>query len=84
MLSSLFYRNKAAYIVGRIINGDLLVPFAVPIHHVRPGVLALDTILLKREQLLIIFSFSHSYFPRRYGSAVGLRGVSRHDLCPAS
>jgi isocitrate dehydrogenase kinase/phosphatase len=62
VLSSLFYRNKAAYIVGRVINGDLLVPFAIPIHHVRPGLLALDTVLLKREQLLIIFSFSHSYF----------------------
>ena len=62
VLSSLFFRNKAAYIVGRIINGELLLPFAVPIRHVRPGLLALDTILLKREQLQIIFSFSHSYF----------------------
>jgi isocitrate dehydrogenase kinase/phosphatase len=62
VLSSLFFRNKAAYIVGRIINGDLMVPFAVPIHHVKPGVLALDAVLLKREQILIIFSFSHSYF----------------------
>lgn len=62
VLSSLFFRNKAAYIVGRIINGELLLPFAVPIRHVRPGVLALDTVLLKREQLQIIFSFSHSYF----------------------
>ncbi|HEY3599179.1 MAG TPA: bifunctional isocitrate dehydrogenase kinase/phosphatase [Paraburkholderia sp.] len=62
VLSSLFFRNKAAYIVGRIINGDLLLPFAVPIHYVKPGLLALDTVLLKREQLLIIFSFSHSYF----------------------
>ncbi|MFC0399640.1 bifunctional isocitrate dehydrogenase kinase/phosphatase [Paraburkholderia rhizosphaerae] len=62
VLSSLFFRNKAAYIVGRVINGDLLVPFAIPVHHVRPGLLALDTVLLKREQLLIIFSFSHSYF----------------------
>ncbi len=62
VLSSLFFRNKAAYIVGRIINGELLVPFAVPIRHVRPGLLGLDTVLLKREQTQIIFSFSHSYF----------------------
>ncbi|OLL33402.1 bifunctional isocitrate dehydrogenase kinase/phosphatase [Burkholderia sp. SRS-W-2-2016] len=62
VLSSLFFRNKAAHIVGRIINGDALIPFAVPLRHVRPGVLALDTVLLRREQLLIIFSFSHSYF----------------------
>lgn len=62
VLSSLFFRNKAAYIVGRIINGDLVAPFAVPVRHAQPGLLALDTVLLQREQLLIIFSFSHSYF----------------------
>ncbi len=62
VLSSLFFRNKAAYIIGRIINGELLLPFAVPVRHVKPGLLALDTALLKREQLQVIFSFSHSYF----------------------
>ena len=62
VLSSLFFRNKAAYIIGRIINGEVLLPFAVPIRHASPGLLALDTVLLKREQLQIIFSFSHSYF----------------------
>ena len=62
VLSSLFFRNKAAYIVGRIINSDSVVPFALPVRHTQPGLLALDTVLLSREQLLIIFSFAHSYF----------------------
>jgi isocitrate dehydrogenase kinase/phosphatase len=64
VLSSLFFRNQSAYIVGRIINGDLLVPFVVPIRHVadESGRLALDTVLLRPEQLLVMFSFSHSYF----------------------
>ncbi|GAB5098371.1 bifunctional isocitrate dehydrogenase kinase/phosphatase [Caballeronia sp. LP006] len=62
VLSSLFFRNKAAYVVGRIINGDALLPFAVAIRHTQPHLLALDTVLLNREQLLVIFSFSHSYF----------------------
>ncbi|WP_175692341.1 bifunctional isocitrate dehydrogenase kinase/phosphatase [Burkholderia ambifaria] len=62
VLSSLFFRNKSAYIVGRIINADRVLPFAVPIRHVRPGLLALDTVLLRRDLLQIIFSFSHSYF----------------------
>ena len=62
VLSSLFFRNKAAYIVGRIINGDALLPFAIAVRHTSPGLLALDTVLLSREQVLIIFSFSHSYF----------------------
>lgn len=62
VLSSLFFRNKSAYIIGRIINADRVLPFAVPIRHVRPGLLALDTVLLRRDLLQIIFSFSHSYF----------------------
>jgi isocitrate dehydrogenase kinase/phosphatase len=62
VLSSLFFRNKAAYIIGRIINGEVLLPFAVPVRHAKPGLLSLDTVLLKREQLQVIFSFSHSYF----------------------
>jgi isocitrate dehydrogenase kinase/phosphatase len=62
VLSSLFFRNKTAYIIGRIINGDVIRPFAIPIRHVSPGRLALDTVLLRRRQLEIIFSFSHSYF----------------------
>ncbi|WP_250532816.1 bifunctional isocitrate dehydrogenase kinase/phosphatase [Caballeronia sp. AZ10_KS36] len=62
VLSSLFFRNKAAYIIGRIIHGDSLLPFAIAIRHTQRGLLALDTVLTERQQLLIIFSFAHSYF----------------------
>lgn len=33
VLSSLFFRNKGAYIVGKLINGFAEVPFALPILH---------------------------------------------------
>jgi isocitrate dehydrogenase kinase/phosphatase len=33
VLSSLFFRNKGAYIIGKIINGFNEVPFALPILH---------------------------------------------------
>jgi isocitrate dehydrogenase kinase/phosphatase len=33
VLSSLFYRNKGAYLVGKIINGFIETPFALPIIH---------------------------------------------------
>ncbi|CAG9189119.1 Isocitrate dehydrogenase kinase/phosphatase [Paraburkholderia tropica] len=62
VLASLFFRNQAAYIVGRIINGDMLVPFVVPIRHVADGRLALDTALLRTDDVLIMMSFAHSYF----------------------
>lgn len=62
VLSSLFLRNKAAYIVGRILNGDVVTPFALPIVHDGQGHLAIDTVLLQPEQLRIVFSFTHAYF----------------------
>ncbi|RDK09825.1 bifunctional isocitrate dehydrogenase kinase/phosphatase [Cupriavidus lacunae] len=61
-LSSLFFRNKSAYIIGRILNGDRTFPLAIPILHGPGGKLTLDTVLLEKEQLLILFSFTHSYF----------------------
>ncbi|GLC92035.1 isocitrate dehydrogenase kinase/phosphatase [Cupriavidus sp. TA19] len=61
-LSSLFFRNKSAFIIGRILNGDRTFPLAIPIIHGPSGKLVLDTVLLKKEQLLILFSFTHSYF----------------------
>ncbi|WP_321843058.1 bifunctional isocitrate dehydrogenase kinase/phosphatase [Paraburkholderia bannensis] len=61
-LASLFFRNQSAYIVGRIVNGDIVVPFVVPIRHVEGGKLALDTVLLRSDPVLIMFSFAHSYF----------------------
>jgi isocitrate dehydrogenase kinase/phosphatase len=33
VLSGLFYRNKGAYIVGKIINGFTEEPFALPVLH---------------------------------------------------
>ena len=37
VLSSLFYRNKGAYLVGKIINGFHETPFALPILHGTAG-----------------------------------------------
>jgi isocitrate dehydrogenase kinase/phosphatase len=36
VLSSLFFRNKGAYVVGKIINGFTETPFALPILHGEP------------------------------------------------
>ena len=37
VLSSLFFRNKGAYVVGKIINGFNEIPFALPILHSQPA-----------------------------------------------
>jgi isocitrate dehydrogenase kinase/phosphatase len=62
VLGSLFFRNKAAYAVGKIINGSEEVPFAVPILQNERGELYLDALLLEADQLIILFSFARAYF----------------------
>ena len=42
VLSSLFYRNKGAYLVGKIINGFNEHPFALPVLHNKDGRLVID------------------------------------------
>ncbi|MBU0589075.1 MAG: bifunctional isocitrate dehydrogenase kinase/phosphatase [Gammaproteobacteria bacterium] len=61
VLSGLFYRNKGAYIVGKIINGFSELPFALPIIHA-DGKLIIDTALFGEDDLLILFSFARAYF----------------------
>jgi isocitrate dehydrogenase kinase/phosphatase len=62
VLSSLFFRNKGAYIVGKGINGNREFPFVVPILHNRNKELVLDTVLFDHEQITILFSFTRAYF----------------------
>lgn len=62
VLSTLFFRNKGAYAIGKIINGNEEHPFAVAILRNEDGSIYLDTVLLKVEQLSILFGFSRAYF----------------------
>ena len=62
VLSSLFYRNKGAYVVGKIINGYNLLPFALPILHNEHGRLEIDTALFGEDEISLLFSFARAYF----------------------
>jgi isocitrate dehydrogenase kinase/phosphatase len=62
VLSSLFYRNKGAYLVGKIINGFRETPFALPLLHNADGLLEIDTALFGEDELLVLFSFARAYF----------------------
>ncbi|MEJ6006283.1 bifunctional isocitrate dehydrogenase kinase/phosphatase [Paucibacter sp. AS339] len=72
VLSSLFYRNKGAYLVGKIINGFTETPFALPILHREPAdpvapasgkpLLYIDAALFGEDDLLMLFSFARAYF----------------------
>lgn len=60
-----FYRNKAVYIVGRIVAEGLQIPFVLPMLHngdaVAPAVY-IDTILFGSDRVSLLFSFTRSYF----------------------
>ena len=62
VLSSPFYRNKAAYIIGKAINGGVEYPFAIPVLHAASGALYVDTILLESWRIGMLFSLSRAYF----------------------
>jgi isocitrate dehydrogenase kinase/phosphatase len=62
VLSSLFYRNKGAYLVGKIVNGFSETPFALPILHNERGLLYIDAALFGEDDLLMLFSFARAYF----------------------
>jgi len=65
VLSGLFYRNKGAYLVGKLINGFFELPFALPILHAsdrQAGPLVIDAVLFGEDELQVLFSFARAYF----------------------
>ena len=61
VLASPFFRNKAAYVVARVINGYRDQPMLLPILHGAGG-LVVDAALFDEEDLLLVFSFARAYF----------------------
>jgi isocitrate dehydrogenase kinase/phosphatase len=82
MLSSLFFRNKGAYAIGKIFNSHTVLPFAIALIHADDGTLVIDAALFDIVDLLGLFSFSRAYFmvdtpvPAAYVQFI-------HDMLPA-
>jgi isocitrate dehydrogenase kinase/phosphatase len=62
VLGSAFYRNKAAHVIGKLVNGNDETPFVVPVLHDDAGLLFLDTVLLDAPSISVLFSLSRAYF----------------------
>jgi isocitrate dehydrogenase kinase/phosphatase len=62
VLTSVFFRNKMAYIVGRIINGDTTIPMIIAVHFNLESHLEIDAALFNTDEVAILFSFTYSYF----------------------
>ena len=62
VLSSMFFRNKGGYIIGKIVNGFSETPFVLPVLHNDRGHLYIDAALFAEDDLLMVFSFARAYF----------------------
>lgn len=60
--TELFYRNKAAWLVGKIRIAGEVLPFLLPIHRSLSGQLFVDACLTDRNDASIVFGFARSYF----------------------
>ncbi len=73
VLDSLFFRNKAAYIVGRVINGETVQPFVIPLLQNDAGASVCRYAADAPARGGHPVQFLADLFPGGHGGAVGLR-----------
>ena len=74
---AIFYRNKEAYVVGRIVAEGRVIPMVIPMINGDAGIYA-DTVLLRESEVSIVFSFAYSYFlvdVERYDTLIQFLGT---------
>ncbi|MCS8783819.1 bifunctional isocitrate dehydrogenase kinase/phosphatase [Pseudomonas aeruginosa] len=62
LIGSVFYRNKGAYLVGRLFTPDEQWPLVFPLLHREAHGIQFDTVITDEAEVSIIFSFTRSYF----------------------
>jgi isocitrate dehydrogenase kinase/phosphatase len=63
VLSSPFFRDRGAYVIGRLLNGNQQTPFVACLRHSPSGRgVCVDALLLRPEDLAALFSLSRAYF----------------------
>jgi isocitrate dehydrogenase kinase/phosphatase len=58
---SVFYRNKGAYVIGKLLTDSAEVPFLLALTN-PDGRVKIDAALLTEDEVSIVFSFARSYF----------------------
>lgn len=61
-ISSIFYRNKAAYIVGRVVSGQRCTAFAIALVNNTKGGFFIDAFIDQSKDINNLFSFARAYF----------------------
>ncbi|CAM3968286.1 bifunctional isocitrate dehydrogenase kinase/phosphatase [Pseudoalteromonas byunsanensis] len=62
ILQAPFYRNKGAYIIGRVVSKSGIQPFIISVLHHAKGGLYIDALLTNSSQMRVIFGFARAYF----------------------
>jgi len=61
LLEEPFYRGQGAYLVGRVVSGDAVLPLGIVVHHTSRG-LVIGAALAAVEDLSVVFSYTRSSF----------------------
>ena len=72
MIRPVFYQVARAYIVGRVVGRDFIMPLVIALKNTDDGILV-DAVMLAEGDVSIVFSFTRSYFHvdlERVGEAV--------------
>lgn len=62
ILDSVFYRNKGAYIIGRVISPAGETPFIISLLNTEKDGLFIDALITKGEHMAVVFGFARAYF----------------------
>ncbi|MEJ6654643.1 MAG: bifunctional isocitrate dehydrogenase kinase/phosphatase [Pseudomonas sp.] len=62
LIQPVFYRNKGAYLVGRVLSQGEQWPFVLALVHRENEGISVDTLITDESEVSIIFSFTRSYF----------------------
>ena len=80
LFASRLYRNKGAYVVGRIFTRDEQWPLVIPFLHREGQGIQVDALITDEAEVSIIFSFTRSYFMVRVGYPAEFIGFLRRIM----
>jgi len=81
MVTTVFYRGKGAYLVGRMQLAERSLPLLIALLH-EPHGLVIDAVITDEDAVSIVFGFTHSYFhvevDRPYAMVYFLKSIMPH------